>query len=112
MNALINNMQIINNEYGDPIYVLVPYDKYISNSKNTPNNDDFPIEIVDMIIRNNYSCLKSWRMYLGLTQNELAKKANITQSAYSQLESKNKLTSTQRRKFSQVLNINENLLEI
>jgi transcriptional regulator with XRE-family HTH domain len=45
-----------------------------------------PHEVVELVIKKEFSLLKAWRKHLGLTQKEVARCAVITQSALSQIE--------------------------
>ncbi|SHE95218.1 Helix-turn-helix [Microbulbifer donghaiensis] len=45
-----------------------------------------PNEVVGMVIEQNMTPMRAWREYLKLTQAEVAKRLNITQVAYAQLE--------------------------
>jgi len=78
------NIQIIE-QNGLPAFAVIPYDEYLSM---VPNKDSglVPHEVVGLVIKKNYNLVKAWRLYLGLTQKEVAKKAGITQAAFSQME--------------------------
>ncbi|WMY91894.1 helix-turn-helix domain-containing protein [Snodgrassella communis] len=113
MTALIN-YQIINNRFGKPEYVLVPYDKYLQlTSPSKINLDDgVPSELVDLLFDKQYSPARAWREYLQLTQEECAKKLGITQPAYSQLESSKRPRKATRIKLATALGIHECQLDL
>lgn len=54
------------------------------------DNDDetIPHEVVSISIEHDISLLGAWRVYRGLSQAEVAKQTGLTQSAISQMESK------------------------
>lgn len=108
------NMQIINNTLGEPLYVLVPYTDYIRASYDHEKNNDelFPSEVADLILRKKYSCLRAWREYFGLTQKEMAIRAEITQPAYNKLEKNINLTEKQKIKFAKLLGIHKGQLDL
>lgn len=109
------NVQVIQNPQGLPAYAVLPWDDYLrlTNSpkvKNQPaekiNLDHaVPSQVVDMVFDKNYSPLKAWRLHLELTQEEVAKRLNISQSAYSQYEVSDKLRKATRQKVAQALGI-------
>jgi predicted transcriptional regulator len=48
--------------------------------------DSVPREVAEKAILEDMPLIKAWRLHLGLTQKEVAKKAGITQAALSQME--------------------------
>jgi predicted transcriptional regulator len=48
--------------------------------------DSVPREVTEKAILEDMPLIKAWRLHLGLTQKEVAKKAGITQAALSQME--------------------------
>jgi len=48
-----------------------------------------PHEVVGLVMKRGINLLKGWRIHLGLTQKEVAKRAGITQAALSQMEKSN-----------------------
>ena len=92
MNVHINPQIIKQNNI--PAFAVIPYDEFL---KYFPDKDNtVPHEVVGLIVKKGYNLVKAWRIYLKLTQKEVAGKADITQAAFSQMEnSKNNLkTST------------------
>lgn len=57
----------------------------LERSKNG-NVVSFPLEVAEMNTLKGYSLIKSWRIYKGKTQKELAAALGMTQGAFSQIE--------------------------
>ena len=76
------NVQILEQD-GVPAFAVIPYKDYLAAF---PQDDTIPHEVVGLVIKKEYNLLKAWRIYLGLKQIEVAKKAGITQAALSQME--------------------------
>lgn len=71
----------------------------------------YPHQVIEKNVIEDKSIIKSWREYKGLTQNQIAEKLNITQSAYSQIEKKGaKLKQQTLEKLSEVLSVDDRLL--
>ena len=88
MNTRINNYQTI--EYnGEPAFVLVPVDEF---RKIRPLLDSEAVKggIPHAVVRANLidgvSMIRAWREHLGMTQDELAGKAGMSQPALAKLE--------------------------
>ena len=113
MNALTNNIQFINNEQGQPQFVIMPYTQYLelANTKQINTDTGVPNEVVNLVFDNNYSPVQAWREYLKLSQVEVANKIGISQSAYSQYEKSQKLRKATRIKIASALGINPELLD-
>ncbi len=113
MNAL-TNVQTIHNHQGLPAFVVIPYEQYqeFIQSKEQPQEQAInmdtavPSVVVDNVFDNGISALKAWREYLELTQAEVAERAGMTQSAYSQHEKAEKLRKPTREKLAKALGIN------
>ena len=105
MNAL-TNYQIIKNSNGNPAFVVVPYDEFRRFIHPVDTDTGVPSAVVNLAFDNGYSALRAWREYLGFTQEEVAKKLCISQSAYCQQEKNETLTDAFRQKVAGVLNIN------
>lgn len=112
MNAL-TNIQILKNENGTPQYVVIPYADYLMLTGTKPVNIDtgVPSEVVNMVFDRNYSPIKAWREYLGLSQIDVAKKIGVSQSAYSQYEKSANLRKATVAKIATALNIKPEQLE-
>jgi len=73
-----------------PAFVVIPYDEFMKFFPNVPRiaeGDLIPHEVVGMTIKKEYTLIRAWREYLGLTQNEVAMRMGVTQAAFSQMES-------------------------
>ena len=46
-----------------------------------------PDEVVGMMIKNKFSIIRAWREHLGLTQGDVARGMNVSQSVYARMES-------------------------
>lgn len=75
---------------GKPAFVVIPYDDYLrlvpDIAKRIPSGDAVPHEVMRYVLRENYSLPRAWREYLGLTQQDVAARMNISQSALAQME--------------------------
>jgi len=78
--------QIIRGPDGNPLFVLVPYDQYITASEKPDEKVILPDEVVNLAVVEDKGIVRAWREHLGLTQEEVAKRLGITQSAYGQME--------------------------
>ena len=105
MNAL-TNYQIIKNANGSPAFVVLPYADFRRFIQPVDTETGVPSAVVNLAFDNGYSALRAWREYLCLTQEEVAKKLCISQSAYCQQENRETLTDAFRQKVAGVLNIN------
>ena len=112
MNAL-TNIQFINNEQGQPQFVVMPYAQYLNLSGNKAIDIEagVPNEVVNMVFDNDYSPVQAWREYLKLSQVEVARRIGISQSAYSQYEKSQKLRKATRVKIANALDIKAELLD-
>ncbi|CAN2041277.1 Helix-turn-helix domain-containing protein [Candidatus Magnetomoraceae bacterium gMMP-15] len=79
------NHQIIEKD-GIPLFVMVPYEEYIDIIKKIDTESTIPHEVVEIHILKNKSLIRAWREYKGLSQQEVAKRIGISQTAYSQME--------------------------
>lgn len=84
MNAHID-FQTINGPDGKPAFVVVPYAEYIARFK--PREVGIPNEVVRRNLLDGVPMVRAWREHLGLTQAEVARRAEMTQAALSQIES-------------------------
>jgi DNA-binding XRE family transcriptional regulator len=81
-----NKVQIIQ-QGGAPMFAVLPYDHYLAMA----GNNDFqtsllPHPVVDICIKRQVCLIAAWRMFRGLSQEELGNLAGMTQSAVAQLE--------------------------
>ncbi|ADO49441.1 helix-turn-helix domain-containing protein [[Enterobacter] lignolyticus] len=108
-------VQLIRDDKGDPQYVVIPYSEYCRmrmklaeyDDENEQDWEDIPWEsdkyddvplpdaVCAIMNRENVSLQAAWRIMRGLSQQDVADKLGISQSAVSQLEAKD--TRPQRR---------------
>lgn len=75
----------IQSENGVPISVVVPYDDYLRMMAKSDDSVQIPHKVVGLHLQG-HSLVRAWREYLGLTQVETARRMEISQSAYAQME--------------------------
>jgi transcriptional regulator with XRE-family HTH domain len=68
-------------------------------------NISIPDAVVDNLVMQEYSAIKSWRCYLGLSQTDVANKMNIKQPTYAQLEANKKPTKKMLLRAAEALGI-------
>ncbi|MFZ1398403.1 MAG: helix-turn-helix transcriptional regulator [Candidatus Promineifilaceae bacterium] len=78
------NHQIVEKD-GQPIFVLVPYDEYLTMVK-LDEAVTVPQAVVEKHVLEEMSLIRAWREHLNLSQQDVAQKMGISQSAYSQME--------------------------
>ena len=78
---------------GKPAFVVLAYDEYLalkagSQGKKVriPADDSVPHEVMRMQVKNDWSLIRAWREYLGLTQTEMASRLSIRQPSYAAME--------------------------
>lgn len=97
------NVQIIE-QNKKPAFAVIPYDEYLKLL--SEDEVTVPHEVVGLVIKNQMTLLKAWRTYLGLSQEEVARKAGITQSALYQMEKlDNKKRSATLEKLAKALSL-------
>ena len=109
MNALIEKLdwQIIEKS-GKPEFVILPYEQYLKLVSDEPV---FPNEVIGLEIKFN-NIIKAWRTYLKITQAQLAKRADISQAALSQMEKPEaKPHGATLKKIAKAMKISPELLE-
>lgn len=84
MNIPINYQTIY--EKGKPAFAVIPYEEFLQLYPQLKEEKTIPHEVVRKIIKQDVSRIRAWREYLGLTQEELANRLNITQAALSQFQ--------------------------
>ncbi|SUA60410.1 Helix-turn-helix [Oligella urethralis] len=76
---------------GKPTFVVLPYEDYLvlMNRKNSriPVDETIPHEVIKLQVENNWSMIRAWREYLGITQVEMAERLEVRQPTYANMES-------------------------
>jgi len=108
--SVATNIQIIHGLNGKPAFVVIPYDEYVKPKGGSEAY--LPHEVVGLMVDNDWSVIRAWREYLGLTQQEMAQRLDISQSAYSQQESNKRLRKTSRDKIAIALGISSDQLDV
>ncbi len=105
------NPQIIESA-GIPVFAVLPIAEYeqLTRTSNGKKNT-FPHEVVKMNLEQGYSLLKSWRVYFGFSQLELANKVKATQSQIANYESEKSIPRADTLlKMSEALGVSADLL--
>jgi len=110
MNALTNNVQIIQNSNNQPLFAIVPWQDYLALVDK--HNALIPNEVVGFIMLDNLTPITAWRKYKGLSQSEVALKIGVSQSAYAQMELASKPRAGTLVKIAQALDIDINMLDL
>lgn len=105
------NVQIINGPDGKPAFVVIPYADFVQ-SRVTESGDSYvPHEVVRLMMDNDWTITRAWREHLGVTQEEMAKRLGVTQSAYSQQEATANNRKATREKIAAALGITPGQLD-
>lgn len=89
MSALTIEHQIINDQSGAPMFVVVPYAEYLDLVTGLPDEEVFlPLEVSKIANLEDKSLIRAWREHLGLTQAQVAARMDVSRAAYAQMESK------------------------
>lgn len=84
--------------------MVVPYESWLKQSGIVAGL--IPNEVVGFMIRDDMTPFRAWREYLGLTQAEVAERADMTQAALSQIESgEHKARKATREKLARAMGI-------
>src|SRR5690625_5450363 len=89
--SAVTEYQVIHNMEGQPEYVLVPYQEFISSgltSKAATTETTVPNAIVNRVFDEGITPMRAWREHLGLTQAEVAERAGTSQASYAQTENR------------------------
>lgn len=103
------NTQIINGADGHPAFVVIPYAEYVAHH---PEKDLVPNEVVGYMVKQQMTAVAAWREYLGLSQQEVANRIGISQSAYAQQEQAAKPRKETRLKIAAAFGIAPTLLNL
>jgi DNA-binding XRE family transcriptional regulator len=96
------NFQIIVGPDGKPAFVVIPYAQFMAERH--AERDLIPHDVVSRTV-DSATPVRAWREHLGLTQADMAERLGITQSAYAQQESSNKLRKASREKIASALGV-------
>ncbi|MDW3684613.1 helix-turn-helix transcriptional regulator [Cupriavidus sp. CV2] len=96
------NVQVINGPDGKPAFVVIPYGEYVASHANEIGL--VPHDVVTRTV-DGATPARAWREHLGLTQAEVARRLGISQSAYAQQESSDKLRKASRGKIAAALGV-------
>lgn len=77
--------QVISDEKGNPLFVLVPYCEYVS-FYGDGTEAFLPNRVASLMATEGHNILRAWRKYLKLSQKEVAERIGVTQGAYCQME--------------------------
>ncbi|HEY1131470.1 MAG TPA: helix-turn-helix transcriptional regulator [Roseateles sp.] len=108
MNKRID-FQTINDAEGRPAFVVVPYAEFVARFEQA--GDLVPDAVVKLAFDESMSPAKAWRTHLGLTQDDMAGRMGITQSAYAQLETSANPRKSSRERIAQALGISAGQLD-
>lgn len=123
MNALIEQTQIIH-QNGKPAFAVIPYEDFLAftdfqkSSKTKPTKPTktkksakiatetlIPHAVVASMALENANVIKAWRQHFRLTQQQLADKMGISQSALAQLEANPTPKKATLKKFAEALDL-------
>lgn len=99
------DVQIIKDMDGNPEFAVIPYRIYQNLVGKGEVKSYVPHTVVEKMVKENITITRAWREHLGLTQAETASRMGITQAAFSQLESSEKLRPSSRRKIAEALGL-------
>jgi len=101
---------------GQPAFVVIPYDDYVAMQHDHDQRDEsdyIPQAVVDLMFENDWPLLKAWRIYRGMSQQELAEAAGMQQPAIARLEnSDSNMRADTREKLARALNIHPGQLTL
>jgi predicted transcriptional regulator len=97
-------VQIINGPDGRPAFAVIPYEDYVRSRKESEEGA-LPHEVVGLMVLNDWTPIRAWREYLGLTQSEVAVRLGISQPAYAQQELARRSRKSTRERVAAALGI-------
>lgn len=101
--STLTNVQFIE-QSGKPVFAVIPYEEYLKLLP--PEDVTIPHEVVGLVVKKGMNLVKAWRTYLRMTQAEVAKKAGISQAAFSQMEkSENELRTATLEKLATAMGL-------
>lgn len=102
------NIQIINGPGGQPAFVVIPYADYVATR--SADKSLIPHDVISRTV-DGATPARAWREHLGLTQADIAKRLGISQSAYAQQESSDRMRKASRQKIAAALGITAEQLD-
>ncbi|WP_347333647.1 helix-turn-helix domain-containing protein, partial [Ralstonia pseudosolanacearum] len=87
------NVQLIHGPDGAPAFVVIPYAEYIAGRMQ--DRSLIPHAVIERTVEG-ATPVRAWREHLGLTQAEVAGRLGISQPAYAQQESSDRLRKASR----------------
>ncbi len=96
------DIQIIHDHNGAPAFVVLPYADWLASRDRQENL--VPNEVVNLTFDHEWSPMRAWREHLGLTQAEVAARANMTQGA-SQMENSAKPRLASLKKIAKAMEL-------
>jgi ribosome-binding protein aMBF1 (putative translation factor) len=71
---------------GVPAFAVVPYADYLALVEDPEARIFVPDAVVELAMKHAFNMVLAWRLHKGLTQQELADRMGISQSALAQME--------------------------
>jgi DNA-binding XRE family transcriptional regulator len=103
------DIQIIHDRNGAPAFVVLPYADWLASRDRQENL--VPNEVVNLTFDHDWSPMRAWREHLGLTQAEVAARANMTQGAYAQMENSAKPRRATLKKIATAMGLTSEQLD-
>ena len=103
------DIQVINGPDGKPAFVVIPYVDYIEQLN--AGRGLIPHDVVSRTV-DGVTLMRAWREHRGLTQAEVARRLDISQSAYAQQEASERLRKSSRDKIAAALGITPEQLDL
>ncbi|HID00579.1 MAG TPA: helix-turn-helix domain-containing protein [Piscirickettsiaceae bacterium] len=100
--------------HGKPAFVVIPYEEFqqLEITRKPVAEGNVPHEVVGAHLMDGEPLVKAWRKYLGLTQQALAERAGMPQSALARIESgRHKPRLDTLRKLARAMNLTLEQLE-
>lgn len=82
--SIHTEVRILKGEDGTPAFAVVPYGQWLEVLRR--DEGLVPHEVVNLVFDHEWTPMRAWREYLGLTQEEVGRRAGISQAAYAQME--------------------------
>jgi DNA-binding XRE family transcriptional regulator len=105
------NIQILKSPDGKPAFVVIPYSDYVRSQKEK-GHAYIPHEVVSLMVDNDWTIIRAWREHLGITQEEVAARLGISQSAYSQQEANPNSRKSTRERIAEAFGITSEQLDV